>query len=62
MSRTKDQWIEETGGFRFGESQEMFQKRVQRIKFLQEKAKAGTLTVADVDELAALKGVKSDDE
>jgi len=62
MSRTKDQWIEETGGFRLGESQEMFQKRVGRIQALQEKAKAGTLTVADVDELATLKGVDSGDE
>lgn len=62
MSRTKDQWIEEMGGFRFGESQEMFQKRGERIAALREKAKVGTLTAQDVNELATLIGAGQDEE
>lgn len=62
MSRTKDQWIEETGGFRLGESPEMFQARVARIQALNEQAKSGKLTAADVDELARLKGRDQDEE
>ena len=30
MSRTKDQWLEKTGGFRIGESPEEFAKRVKK--------------------------------
>lgn len=41
MGRSKDQWLEETGGFRIGESQIEFQKRVSEIARLEEFLLAG---------------------
>jgi hypothetical protein len=40
MSRTKDQWIEATGGFRLGESPKEFSARAARISRLEKQLKA----------------------
>lgn len=62
MSRTKDQWLEETGGLRLGESEGDFQKRVADIQKIRAAIKGGTATVADVDRLAKLLGTDDEDE
>ncbi|MGE0109699.1 MAG: hypothetical protein AB7S81_08080 [Bdellovibrionales bacterium] len=56
MSRTKDQWIEETGGFRLGETPEQFKKRTLEINNLRAAVQAGTASAEDVNLLAALMG------
>lgn len=62
MSRTKDQWLEQTGGFRFGETPADFQARTARIQELYARRDAGRLTAADVNELAQLLGTSEADE
>lgn len=62
MSRTKDQWISETGGFRVGETQEMFQRRMESIQVLRDKISDGAATAADVNELAILLGADQDED
>lgn len=59
MSRSKDQWIEETGGFRFGESDAQFLARTARIQELRAKP---NLSAGDVNELARLLGTGEADE
>jgi hypothetical protein len=53
MSRSKDEFIRRTGGFRFGESDADFQKSVARIDELRAKEPK---TLADIDELSELLG------
>lgn len=60
MSRSKEQWIAETSGFRVGESQMAFQQRVQRIHKLRQDIQRGVATSEAIDEFAKLLG--SDDE
>lgn len=43
MAKTKEQWLKEVGGIRFGESVELTMKR-QRILELANEIKSGTLT------------------
>jgi hypothetical protein len=62
MSRTKDQWLEKTGGFRFGETQGDFVARTARIQALQAKKGRGALTAEDINELARLLGKGEADE
>ena len=61
MSRSKEQWIEETGGFRFGEPPELFQLRVRAIQAINLKIKDGTATVEDIERLRKLKGLSDFD-
>ena len=60
MSRSKEEWIQRTGGFRIGESSEQFAQRTSEIQRLEERIKCGKGTVADVNRIARLKG--SDEE
>jgi hypothetical protein len=60
MSRSKEQFIEATGGFRFGESEEDALKRFQAIHLLEKKLSSGlTLGQRDevVEEMRRLKGL-----
>ena len=61
MSRSGEQWIEETGGFRFGESPEQFQHRVRAIEVLTKKLKSGNGTEKDLQLLCGLKGLPPDE-
>ncbi len=62
MSQSKEQWIEKTGGFRFLESNEDFQRRVAQIEKIEKKIKRGKATATDINELAKLKGTGESDE
>lgn len=62
MSRTKQQWIEETGGFRLGELPELFQLRVRAIQTINHKIKNGIATVEDIERLRRLKGLSDFDD
>ncbi len=62
MGRTKQQWIEETGGFRIGESESQFQQRVWRIRKIKNAVSKGVATPEDINELAKLLGTGEDDE
>ena len=61
MGRTKDQWIQETGGFRIGETPEQFQKRVAEISRLRKKIADGGASATDIDVLGALLGTEDDE-
>ena len=54
MSRTKDQWLRETGGFRFGETDAEFQHRTAEISRLRKKIEDSEANAADVAMLARL--------
>ncbi len=56
MGKTKEQWIQNTGGFRIGESQEQFRQRTLEIEKLRIAIKAGKATVKDVEKLSELMG------
>jgi hypothetical protein len=60
MSRSKEQWLEQTGGFRLGESKEGFLNRVKAIQSIHEKIQAGDATYEDMEKLRALKGIDVD--
>lgn len=64
MSRTGNQWIERTGGFRPGESQTEFLGRTAQIKKLEKLLVSGTLDMAGLEkvqrQLCALKGINFD--
>lgn len=62
MSRTKNQWIEKTGGIRILESGENFLRRVAQIEAIEKKIKRGKATAADINDLAKLKGTGESDE
>ena len=62
MSRSKDQFLEQTGGFRFGETAPEFKARTERIQALYAKRDDGSLTAGDVNELARLLGTGEADE
>ncbi|WP_165190891.1 hypothetical protein [Caulobacter soli] len=57
MSRTKDQWLAETGGFRLGESAAQFQARVAEVQAIRSKP---ALSAADIERLAELAGLDGD--
>ena len=60
IQRPKDQFIEETGGFIFGETPEQFHQRQKNILAIREKIQDGNGTLQDVDVLSNLLG--SDDD
>ncbi|MBO9168352.1 hypothetical protein [Rhizobium sp. L245/93] len=66
MSRSKDDFIKSTGGFRFGESQDEFKSRVKEIGELENALKSGQVSLKDVESvqrrLCELKGINFDDD
>ena len=62
MSRTKEQWLAETGGFRIGESAEDFQQRCWKIRKIRNFIAKGVATAEDIDELATLLGAHEGEE
>jgi len=54
MSRTKNQWLKETGGFRIGESPVQFKHRTTDIALLRKKIADGRADVPDVEKLNRL--------
>lgn len=64
MSRTKDQWIERTGGFRFGESPTEFAARAAEIERLEKSLRSGKHDMAGLEQiqrrLCDLKGIDFD--
>lgn len=60
--RPKDQWLEMTGGFRFGETPEQFQHRQAEIHVLRNRIAQGQATPNDVGRLSHLLGTDQDDE
>ena len=61
MGRTKQQCIEETGGFRVGESETQFQQRLWRIRKIRNDIHKSVATPEDINELAKLLGTGEDD-
>ena len=61
MSRSKDQWIEETGGFVLGESANEFQIRQWKIRKIKNRISNGDATDKDVEELSILLGASDED-
>lgn len=62
MGKTKQQWIEETGGFRIGESQTQFEQRLWRIRKIRNDIEKGVATPDHINELAKLLGTGEDDD
>ena len=68
MGRAKEDFIQRTGGFRVGESEADFHKRVAEIDRLTESLKSGKLKLSEVEptqrRICELKGIDfdSDDE
>ncbi len=62
MGRTKQQWIDETGGFGVGESETQFQQRLWRIRKIRNDINKGVASPEDINELAKLLGTGEDDE
>jgi hypothetical protein len=64
MGRTKDDWIERTGGFRVGESPEQFKARVAEIERLEAEFRRPELSGDDREKvqrrLCDLKGIDFD--
>jgi hypothetical protein len=58
----KDQWLEMTGGFRFGETPEQFQHRQAEIHTLRNRIAQGQATPSGVNRLSHLLGTDQDDE
>ena len=52
MGRAKEDWLERTGGFRFGESPEGLKQRAEAIKRVEEQP----LTLESIERLRRLKG------
>ncbi len=61
MSRTKEQWLRETGGFRFGETPEQFEARSEEIERISRRIADGSFTPDDIDRLAELRGTEDDE-
>lgn len=61
-TRPKNQRLEMTGGFRFGETPEQFQLRQAEIHALRNRIAQGQATPNDVDRLSHLLGTDQDDE
>jgi hypothetical protein len=59
--RSKEHFIEETGGYRFDESPAQFEARVALIEALTTKIKSGAFAESDLDHLRELKGLPSDE-
>lgn len=63
--QSKERFIEETGGFRIGESPEQFQHRVKEIEALTKKLISGKLSFSQVEGIQArlceLKGLLPDE-
>jgi hypothetical protein len=63
--RAKERFIEETSGFRIGESPEQFQQRLKEIAALTKKLISGKLTFREVERtqerLYTLKGLPPDE-
>lgn len=62
MGRGKDQLIRETGGLRFGETDEQFRERFAEIQQLRQKISDGKASAADVDKLAKLLGTEDEED
>jgi len=62
VGRTKQQWIDETGGFGVGESETQFQQRLWRIRKIRNDINKGVASPEDINELAKLLGTGEDDE
>lgn len=62
MSRTKDQWLEETDGFRVGESPDQFKQRIAAIAQLRKAIEDGEARPSDVELLSKLLGTEDADE
>jgi hypothetical protein len=64
VSRSKEQWIEKTGGFRPGESDAQFQARVAKIERLNGALAAGRVKSTEIEavqrQLCELKGIRFD--
>lgn len=64
MSRSKDQWLEHTGGFRLGESEAQFHDRVAEIANLEASLVSGKHDMAGLEriqrKLCELKGIDFD--
>jgi hypothetical protein len=62
MSVTKDQWLKETGGRRFFETDEQFLARAARIRKLRPEITAGQRGYEKITELARLLGTDDESE
>jgi len=66
MSRSKDDFIERTGGLRLGESDEDFRKRVVEIDRLTTSLVSGKLNLSEVEsvqrKICTLKGIDFDSD
>lgn len=54
--RPKDEFLEQTGGFRFGESPDMLQKRLNEIAAIRQKITDGLARYEDIERLSDLIG------
>jgi hypothetical protein len=61
MSRSKELFIEATGGFRLGESKAEFMKRCRSIEKLERKVRSGVFTDDELKQLRDLKGLPDDE-
>lgn len=59
--RPKDQFLEMTGGFRFGETQEQLQHRQTEIHAIRNRIAKGQANVQDIDRLSHLLGTNEDE-
>ena len=62
MGRSKQMFLEMTGGLRIGETDIDFKARVSRIREIREGISTGKTTPQDIDELARLLGTGEDDQ
>ncbi|NTJ66018.1 hypothetical protein G6M50_14875 [Agrobacterium rhizogenes] len=64
MSRSKQEFINRTGGYRIGEGQQEFVNRVREINDLETKLKSGQISFEDMESiqrrLCELKGISFD--
>ncbi|HET9149998.1 MAG TPA: hypothetical protein VFO61_05900 [Alphaproteobacteria bacterium] len=64
MGRSKDAFLERTGGFRLGETQSQFQARIREIDELESSLKSGSVKLSNVESiqrrLCDLKGIAFD--
>jgi hypothetical protein len=59
--RSKEAFIEDTGGFRLGESPGQFQQRVNNIQALRKKMRNGKITESERQRLYGLLGLPPDE-
>lgn len=60
--RPKDQFINETGGFIFGEGPQMLQNRLKAIEGIRKKINRGEANAEDISRLARLTGSDDDED